>query len=101
MLKDEEEIPSLQDAIDYAGDLIGKDRLETELKDPEVLGLVQESIQLLKDSGDKLPTLYFGYKKITGIPTSTERLYRAFERTLHVKPLNDVIETSAQDLPSG
>jgi protein-disulfide isomerase len=101
MLEDEKEIPSLQDAIDYAGDLIGRDRLETELKDPEVLDLVQDSIQLLKDSGDKLPTLYFGYKKITGVPTSTDRLYRAFERTLRVKPLNDVIETSAQDLPSG
>jgi thiol-disulfide isomerase/thioredoxin len=101
MLKDEEKIPSLQDAIDYAGDLIGKDRLETELKNSEVLDLVQDSIQLLKDSGDKLPTLYFGYKKITGIPTSAERLYRAFERTLHVKPLNDVTETSAEDLPSG
>jgi protein-disulfide isomerase len=101
MLQDKEEIPSLQDAIDYAADLIGKDRLETELKNPEVLDLVQDSIQLLKDNGDKLPTLYFGYKKITGIPTSTERLYRAFERTLHVKPLNDVIETSVEDLPSG
>ena len=96
-----EKAPSVNEAASVAIDLIGKEVLIAELRNPDVKELEEENNELVIKYADKLPTLVFGRRKMQGLPKNNVEMFKLLEKALHVRPIknaNQAIASSGTDL---